>query len=163
MYFFLMDRLTVRCKISGCSANKMLSASKVRGLTKGGKTEIGINLEGTKDNRDAGVPNGIVPPKRDPGNGLPGGISESFKSGRPGLMAITKAVIANAMTNAPTVSLNNKSGVICDGILFEESEVLSSSPLLVPKVAHDKVVMYKVSIYFEHWSLKSPVDVPQNS
>merc|ERR1712088_727126 len=69
------------------------------------------------------------------------------------------------MTNTPTVSLNNKSGAICDGILFEESEVISSSssPSLVPKVAHDKVDVYRFEIYSVHWLLKSPSDVPQNS
>ena len=59
---------------------------------------------------------------------MPGGIKASFKSGKLGLMAITKADITNVMTSAPIVSLNNKSGSVLDP--FDEPDVISSS--LVP-------------------------------
>ena len=99
----------MRLRILGSSAKIILSAPKVRGVTNGGNAEIGIKLGGTKAITDEVVPNGNAPPERDPGAGLPGGISESVISGRLGLMAMTTAEIANARTRAPIVSLNKVS------------------------------------------------------
>ena len=127
----------MRLRILGSSAKIILSAPKVRGVTNGGNAEIGIKLGGTKAITDEVVPKGNAPPERDPGAGLPGGISESVISGRLGLMAMTTAEIANARTRAPIVSLNKVSSsfLVVVSEELDELEELEESDVVAVEAA----------------------------
>ena len=132
---FQMDLLP-NWEISGSSANMTLSASKVLGTEKGGKTAVGINPGGNKDNIEAVEPKGEAPPNCDPGEGFPGGISSSVKSGRLGF--ITKEIAKNA--NANIRELYNSSNNVFSS---ELSEVVDEDDELLEQYVEYWVVRYE--------------------
>ena len=101
-----------------------LSASKVLGTGKGGKTAVGVNPDGNKDNIEAVVPKGEAPPNCDPGEGFPGGISSSVKSGRLGFITREIAVNANANIRKLYNSFNNVFSSELSEVLDEEDELI---------------------------------------